>query len=258
MKVVILCGGLGTRLREETEARPKPMVPVGNRPILWHIMKIYSHYGYNDFVLCLGYRGNIIKEYFLNYRSMNNDFTVQLGRQHSIHYPDISEEEDFQITLAETGPRSMTGGRIKRIAKYIDEDSFMVTYGDGVTNVNIQALVDFHRSHGKLATITTVHPLFRFGAVTLETGNRVTSFREKPTLEDWVNAGFFVFNRAVFDYLDDDQSVLEQTALPRLAKEEQLMAFHHNGPLFAMDTYRDYLHMNELWEQGAAPWKIWK
>lgn len=257
MKVVILCGGLGTRLREETEARPKPMVLIGGRPILWHIMKIFAHYGLKDFVLCLGYRGDIIREYFLNYRAMNNDFTIHIDRKNTIQYHDAAEEDGFQITLAETGLNTMTGGRIKRVAKYLEEDTFIVTYGDGMTDLNVRALVDFHRSQGKLATVTTVPPISRFGVVAMDPECQVTQFQEKISLEAWINAGFFVFNRGVLDYLEDDTTVLEQVPLQRLTAARQLVAFRHKGPLYAMDTYRDYLYLNELWEKGTAPWKVW-
>jgi len=257
MKVVILCGGLGTRLREETEYRPKPMVEIGGRPILWHIMKLYAHHGFRDFVLCLGYRGNMIKEYFLNYEAMNNDFTISLGQPNRIVYHGAHGEQNFSITLADTGQETMTGGRIKRIEPYIDGEQFMVTYGDGVSDVNIRALADYHRSHGKLATVTAVHPVSRFGVLLTDEHGRVNSFAEKPRAEGWVNAGHFVFNRAIFDYLSSDDCELEQRPLEQLAKEGQLMAHPHQGFFFAMDTYREYLHLNELWSQGKAPWKIW-
>jgi glucose-1-phosphate cytidylyltransferase len=258
MKIVILCGGQGTRLREETEYRPKPLVDVGGKPILWHIMKLYSHYRLNDFVLCLGYRGNMIKEYFLNYEAMNNDFTITLGQKHQIDYHDAHSEQNFRVTLADTGAEAMTGARVKRIERYITDDLFMVTYGDGLSDVNIPALLDYHRAHGKLATVTTVRPISRFGTLTLDSQNRVAKFAEKPQIEGWVSAGFFVFDRRVFDYLDADEScVLERKPLERLAAEGQLMAYQHHGFFFAMDTYREYLYLNGLWEQGQAPWKIW-
>jgi glucose-1-phosphate cytidylyltransferase len=257
MKVVILCGGLGTRLREETEARPKPMVLIGGRPILWHIMKIFAHHGFKEFVLCLGYRGDIIREYFLNYRAMNNDFTVRIDRQNTIQYHDTVEEEGYQITLAETGLNTMTGGRIKRVARYLEGEDFVVTYGDGVTDLNVRALVDFHLSHGKLATVTTVPPISRFGVVSMESDCRVTRFQEKIPLEASINAGFFVFKRGMVDHLENDATILEQAPLQRLAESGQLMAYRHKGPLYAMDTYRDYLFLNELWEKGKASWKVW-
>jgi len=258
MKVVILCGGLGTRLREETEFRPKPLVEIGRRPILWHIMKLYAHYGHQDFVLCLGYRGNMIKEYFLNYKAMNDDFTIRLGDQRITTYHDEHGEQDFRVTLAETGYATMTGGRIRRIERYIDDDTFLVTYGDGVADVDLRALVEFHRSHGKLATLTAVRPQSRFGMVELAGDGRVQHFQEKPVLDQWVHVGFFVFHRRLFDYLPGDDCILEREPLERLAQEGQLMAYRHPGSFFAMDTYRDHLALNELWQSGKAPWKVWE
>jgi len=258
MKVVILCGGQGTRLREETEYRPKPLVDVGGRPILWHIMKLYAHYGFRDFVLCLGYRGNMIKEYFLNYEAMNNDFSICLGRQQRISYHDAHREQDFNVTLAETGLETMTGGRIKRAGKYLDDsDTFMVTYGDGVADVDIDALIKFHRAHGRLATVTAVRPISRFGALDVTETAKVSTFAEKPQAEGWMSAGFFVFERKILDYLDGDDCVLEREPLERLAHEGQLVAYRHNNFFFAMDTYREYQHLNELWAGGAPPWKVW-
>lgn len=259
-KVVILCGGQGTRLREETEYRPKPLVDVGGRPILWHIMKTYAHYGLRDFVLCLGYRGHMIKEYFLNYEAMNNDFTICLGRRHEISYHDAHQEQDFRVTLADTGIDAMTGGRVKQIERHITGDTFMVTYGDGVADVDLAELLRFHHSHGKLATVTAVHPTSRFGVLSIdhsEQGNIVTSFAEKPRAEGWTNAGYFVFDRRVFNYLWAGDCVLEREPLERLAHEGQLVAYEHNGFFFAMDTYREYQYLNEIWAQNEAPWKVW-
>lgn len=258
MKVVLLCGGLGTRLREETEYRPKPMVEIGGRPILWHIMKLYAQYGLNEFVLCLGYRGNMIKEYFLNYEAMNNDFTIALGRQNQITFHEAHAEQDFQVTLAETGLTTMTGGRVKRIRKYISDDTFMVTYGDGLANLDMRELLAFHRTHGRLATLTTVRPISRFGVLDLEDDGQVINFAEKPQVDGWVSAGFMVFNRRVFDYLGGDGCVLESEPLERLAREGQLMAFRHDGFFYTMDTYREYKYLNELWDKGNAPWKAWQ
>ena len=258
MKVMILCGGQGTRLREETEFRPKPLVEVGGRPILWHIMKLYEHYGLNEFVLCLGYRGNMIREHFLNYEAMNNDFTVSLGCREQIQYHGPSDETSFRVTLADTGLESMTGARIKRAMKYVDDDTFMVTYGDGLSNVNIDALLAFHRAHGRLATMTTVRPVSRYGVLQLEGDGRVNGFNEKPQLDGWVNAGFFVFDQRVDDYFDADPGcVLEQGPLRRLAHEGQLMAYRHEGFFFAMDTFREFKTLNELWDSGQSPWKVW-
>ena len=258
MKTIVLCGGLGTRLREETEYRPKPMVEIGGRPILWHIMKLYAHHGFQDFVLCLGYRGNTIKEYFLNYEAMTNDFTICLGKHSRMTFHEAHREQDFHVTLAETGPETMTGARVKRVERYIDDDTFMLTYGDGVSNVDIKALAAFHKKHGRLATVTTVNPTTRFGVLDLDDKGFVRSFAEKPQLGGWISAGFFVFNRKVFDYLKaDPDCVLEREPLERLAREGQLLAYRHDGYFFSMDTYREYLHLNELWKSGKAPWAVW-
>lgn len=258
MKTVILCGGLGARLREETEFRPKPMVEIGGRPILWHIMKIYAHAGFSEFVLCLGYRGNMIKEYFLNYEATNNDFTMHLGRQRKLVYHGAHAEQDFSVTLADTGENSMTGGRLKRIARYLKDDVFMVTYGDGVADLDVRKLVEFHKSHGKIATVTTVKPISRFGMLEADRQGRVTEFSEKPKLDDWVSAGFFVFGRQVFDYIAGDGSILEREPVEALVRDRQLMAYRHDGFFHPMDTYRDYQHLNDLWANEKAPWKIWK
>jgi len=257
MKAVILCGGKGTRLHEETEFRPKPMVNVGGRPILWHILKIYGHYGIREFITCLGYRGEMIKEYFLAYEAMNNDFTIHLGRKHRIEFHGAHLEQDYAVTLADTGEETMTGGRLKRIERYIDDDLFMLTYGDGVADVDIGKLLEFHRSHGKLATLTAVKPLSRYGVVELGDSSQVVSFVEKPGLAGWINAGFFVLHRKVFDYLGGDDGAFEQEPLRRLAEEGELMAFRHEGFFYAMDTYRDYRALNEMWSEGNAPWKVW-
>lgn len=258
MKVVILCGGLGTRLREETEYRPKPMVEIGGKPILWHIMKIYAAYGYNEFILCLGYRGQIIKEYFLNYEAFNNNFTMCLGGKSEIVFHDHHREQDFKVTLIDTGIDAMTGSRVKQIERHIDTETFMVTYGDGLADIDIAKLVEFHHSHQKLATVTAVRPISRFGILEENGQSEVTGFKEKPQLETRTSAGFFVFDRRVFDYLSTDKScVLEQEPLSILADIGQMMAYHHEGSFFTMDTYREYLQLNELWEQNKAPWKIW-
>jgi glucose-1-phosphate cytidylyltransferase len=259
LKVVVLCGGLGTRLREETEYRPKPMVEVGGRPILWHIMKTYAHYGLRDFVLCLGYRGAMIKEYFLNYEAMNNDFTIGLGQRHHITYHGAHKEQDFSVTLAETGQDSMTGARVKRIERYLDDDLFAVTYGDGLADINITGLVEFHRKHKRLATVTTVRPISRFGVLALDDEGRVREFTEKPQMDGWINVGYFIFDRRVCEYLSvDPDCVLEREPLERLAHEGELMAYRHNGFFYAMDTYREYQHLNELWQSGSAPWAVWR
>ncbi|HLJ88358.1 MAG TPA: glucose-1-phosphate cytidylyltransferase [Candidatus Angelobacter sp.] len=258
MKVVVLCGGLGTRLREETEFRPKPMVEIGGRPILWHIMKIYAHAGFQEFVLCLGYRGNMIKDYFLNYEAMNSDFTICLGRRSHIEYNNNHSEQDFRVTLVDTGQATMTGGRVKRIEKYVDDGTFLLTYGDGVSNVDLQALLAFHRSHGKIATVTTVVPGSRFGIVDTGNGGRVLKFVEKPRSESRASAGFFVFEKEVFNYLGSDECILEREPLERLAADQQLMAYEHDGFFYAMDTYREYEYLNDLWSKDQAPWKVWK
>jgi glucose-1-phosphate cytidylyltransferase len=258
MTVAILCGGLGTRLREETEFRPKPMVDVGGRPILWHIMKLYAHHGFRDFVLCLGYRGHMIKDYFLNYEAMNNDFAVCLGRKSRVEILGNHQEQDFHVTLADTGLETMTGGRLRRARKYLGDDTFMVTYGDGVSDVHLGKLLEFHKSHGKLATVTTFRPVSRFGILDIDISDQVLNFIEKPRSDAWASAGFFVFERGVFDYLDGDQCVLEKEPLERLAAERQLVAYHHQGFFYAMDTYREYQHLNELWGRGDAPWKVWE
>lgn len=259
MKAVILCGGLGTRLREETEFRPKPMVKIGEKPILWHIMKIYSHYGFNDFLICLGYKGEMIKEYFLNYKMMNNDFTIQLGNQESVQFHNNHTEYDWKITLVDTGMSSQTGSRVKKIEKYIDDDYFMLTYGDGVADVNIKKLVNFHKSHGKIGTMTGVHPSSRFGEFALA-GNQVLEFNEKPqTKEGLINGGFFVFNKEFFDYLHEgDNCILEKSPLVDLAADGELMVYPHEGFWQCVDTYRELEVLNELWEQGKTPWKVWE
>jgi glucose-1-phosphate cytidylyltransferase len=257
MKVVILCGGLGTRLREETEFRPKPMVEIGGRPILWHIMKIYAHSGFREFVLCLGYRGNMIKEYFLNYEAMNNDFTICLGHESQIHYNGLHTEQGFEVTLADTGLNSMTGGRLKRVHKYLRNETFMLTYGDGLADIDIRHLLAFHREHGKIATVTTVAPTSRFGMVEMSGSGQVLQFVEKPQTEAFASAGFFIFEPRILDYLDGDDCILERVPLQRLAADGELMAYEHKGFFYAMDTYREYELLNELWSKGQAPWKIW-
>lgn len=257
MKTVILCGGQGTRLREETEYRPKPLVDVGGRPILWHIMKLYAHYGFSDFVCCLGYKAHAIKEYFLNYEAMNNDFSICLGDRSSISYHDRHAEQNFDVTLADTGLNTMTGGRVRRVRRFLEGETFMVTYGDGVADVDISKLLAFHKSHGRLATCTTVRPVSRFGIVDIANEGHIDKFVEKPQIDGWINAGFFVFEPGVLDYLSGDDSVLEQSPLEKLAAQKQLMAYQHEGFFFAMDTYRDYLALNEVWANGSAPWKVW-
>jgi glucose-1-phosphate cytidylyltransferase len=258
MQVMILCGGLGTRLREETELRPKPMVEVGGRPILWHIMKSYAAHGFTDFVICLGYKGDRIKEYFLNYEAMNNDFTVELGRRESIHFHHGHEEKGWRVTLVDTGHATSTGGRVKRASRYLTGDRFMLTYGDGVSNVDLERLLAFHTRQGTLATVTGVRPASRFGEL-LVSGDRVHQFSEKPqTHEGVVNGGFFVLERGALDYLTDDPGcVLEREPLERMAADGQLSVYRHDGFWQCMDTYRDYQLLNQLWESGGAEWKQW-
>ncbi len=257
MKVVILCGGQGARMREETEYRPKPMVEVGERPLLWHIMRSCGHHGLNDFVLCLGYKGRMIKDYFLNYDAATSDCTVAHGVRRAVTYHPTEDPFEFTVTLADTGADTLTGGRIKRVAHYIEDDTFLVTYGDGLADVDLRALVAFHRGHGRIATLTAVRPYSRFGVTSIDEQSRVTAFAEKPRAEGWVSAGFFVFNRRIFDYLDGDLQMLEEKPLERLAAEGQLMAYKHEGFFFAVDTYRDYLQVNDMWRRGDAPWKAW-
>ncbi|MFI5394413.1 MAG: glucose-1-phosphate cytidylyltransferase [Candidatus Binatia bacterium] len=257
MKVVLLAGGQGTRLREETEYRPKPLVEIGGRPILWHIMKTFALYGFHEFIICLGYKGQMIKEYFLNYEAMTNDLTLRLGRSHSVVYHDAHNEQDFCITLADTGLETMTGGRVKRVARYIDDDLFAVTYGDGVADVNIRELVKFHRDHGKLATVMAYKPISRFGLLELSDASQVTAFAEKPQADSWINAGYFIFHRKVLDYIDGDDCILEHQPLEKLAHAGQLVAYRHTGFFYAMDTYREYKVLNDLWNSGKAPWKMW-
>jgi len=257
MKTVILCGGQGTRLREETEYRPKPLVEVGGRPILWHIMKGYAQHNLTDFVLCLGYRGQMIKEYFLNYGAMNNDFTIKLGARQDIQYHGEENEGHFSVTLSDTGLETMTGGRLKRVARYIDGPEFCLTYGDGLSDVDMGRLLEFHRAHGRMATVTTVRSISRFGTVRLSDDGLVQHFAEKPVQDTWISAGFFILDRRVIDYVENDETVFEQGPLQTLAEEGQLMAYRHDGFFYAMDTYREYLLLNELWNSGQAPWKTW-
>jgi glucose-1-phosphate cytidylyltransferase len=255
VKVVILAGGLGTRLREETEFRPKPMVEVGGKPILWHLMKIFSVHDLTDFIVCTGYRGNTIKEYFLNYNALNNDFTIELGGRSELAVHGAHLESEWSVTVVDTGHDTPTGGRVKRVEPFVDDSPFIVTYGDGLADIDLTALVAFHRSHGRLATITAVQPVSRFGIIELGDADRVMSFREKPKSEDWVSAGFFVFDRRVFDYIAEDH-VLELDPLESLAKEGELVAYRHTGFWQPMDTYRELLLLESLW-QSTAPWKTW-
>ncbi|MDB4969980.1 MAG: glucose-phosphate cytidylyltransferase [Myxococcales bacterium] len=258
MKVVILCGGLGTRLREETEFRPKPLVEIGGRPILWHIMKIFGHQGLREFVLCLGYKGSLIKEYFLNYEAMTNDIEVQLGERSQIKYLGVHEEQDWNVRLVETGATAGTGARVARAQPHVGPGRFMVTYGDGLIDINLEKLHAFHASHGRLATVTTVRVPGRFGVIDTGDDGAVQRFREKPTEDAWISAGYFVFEPSVFEYVwNADDCILERDPLERLVKDGQLMAYRHTGEFHPMDTYRDHVALNELWSSGKAPWKIW-
>jgi len=260
VKVVILCGGMGSRIRDASETLPKPMLPIGGKPIVWHIMKLYAHHGFKEFVLCLGYRAWVIKEFFLNYAPMTNDVVVQLGAKRAVKIADSDSEEDWNVVLADTGEATQTAGRVTAIRKYVgDADLFLLTYGDGVADINIRALVDFHRSHGKVATVTAVRPPGRFGELGI-TGENVTEFNEKPQASGgFINGGFFVLDaRRVWDYLGTDSTTaLEQQPLQRLAAEGQLVAFRHVGFWQPMDTPREYAMLNTMWDSGAAPWKVW-
>ena len=257
MQVVILCGGQGTRLREETEFRPKPMLPLGDRPILWHIMKTYASFGHKEFILCLGYKGDIIKDFFRNYQWHTSDVTLRLGPQPKIAYHTTHAEEDWTVTLLDTGQLTQTGGRLKRALRYVRNDDFLLTYGDGLINSNINESIEIHRKHGKTVTVTAVRPSGRFGDLTLD-GTRVAGFKEKPLQQaGYISGGFFVLHRRIGDYLEGDQTVLEQEPLVRLSAEGQVEAYLHQGFWQCMDTYREWQHLNELWTSGNAPWKSW-
>jgi glucose-1-phosphate cytidylyltransferase len=256
MKAVILAGGQGTRLREETEFRPKPMVEIGGRPILWHIMKTLSVQGINDFVICLGYKGDSIKDFFINYEARTHDITVKLGDNEGLIHHSESPAENWTVTLANTGATTMTGGRIHNIKKYVKGERFLCTYGDGVANIDLNSLISFHEKHGKVATVTSVRPTNRFGAMQIDEDNLVTAFSEKPMAEKRVNGGYFIFEPKIFDYLDKD-SVLEREPLEKLASGGELQAFMHDGFWQPMDTFRETIELNDLWESSNAPWKIW-
>ncbi len=259
-KALILCGGQGTRLREASEVLPKPMLPIGGKPIMWHIMKGFAVHGVRDFVLCLGYKGWIIKEFFLNYREMIADLTIKLGRNGPIVRHGTHDEEDWTVTLAETGEHTQTGGRVAAVRRYVEgEEPFLVTYGDGVSDLNIGELLGFHRAHGKIATVTAVRPPGRFGEMELD-GTRVTEFNEKSQVSaGFINGGFFVFDgRRIWDYLGTDAgAVLEREPLQRLTREGELVAFQHTGFWQPMDTLREYTLLNDLWAGGRGPWKTW-
>jgi glucose-1-phosphate cytidylyltransferase len=256
MKAVLLAGGLGTRMREETEFRPKPMVEIGGRPVLWHIMKVLGTQGITDFVICAGYKSEYIKNYFYNYGTSNLDFTARLGDQTSTVFQGSHEEFDWTVTVADTGESTMTGGRIKMIEKYVEGETFLATYGDGIADIDLSALTTFHYSHDKTATMTVTQPTSRFGVVDIAETGLVSAFREKPKVNDWINMGFFVFNPGIFDYLEFN-SVLEEEPLRHLATQSQLGAYKHSGFWQPMDTYREYLELNSLWNAGKAEWKSW-
>jgi glucose-1-phosphate cytidylyltransferase len=255
MKAVILAGGLGTRLSEETVLKPKPMVEIGDKPILWHIMKIYSHYGVKDFVVCLGYKGYMIKEWFANYFLHNSDVTIEIkNNKMTVHNTNV---DDWKITLVDTGEKTQTGGRVKRIQKYVDS-TFMLTYGDGVSDVDISKLLAFHKKHGKKATVTAVQPPGRFGTLGMN-GDKVSKFLEKPVGDGvWINGGFFVLEPKIFDYIQDDSNLWEKEPLENLARDGELMAYKHTGFWKPMDTLRDQRELDSLWGSGKAPWKVWK
>ncbi|MDA2932763.1 glucose-1-phosphate cytidylyltransferase [Acidobacteria bacterium AH-259-D05] len=257
MKVVILCGGLGSRLREETEYKPKPMVEIGGRPMLWHIMQIYARCGFTEFVLALGYKSHVIKEYFLNYQYMHNDFTVHLA-DGAVNAHLDGQQQNWIVTLVETGNEALKGARVARVAHYLDGEHFMVTYGDGVADVDINRLLTFHREAGTIGTFTGVRMPSRFGAIQSDNQGRIRGWQEKPLLESYINGGFFVFERRFLDYLStDDSCELEKEPLEQLAAEGQLSMYSHDGFWHCMDTYRDYLLLNEMWNAGQAKWANW-
>ncbi|MGC2457117.1 MAG: glucose-1-phosphate cytidylyltransferase [Gallionellaceae bacterium] len=254
MKAVILAGGLGTRISEESHLKPKPMIEIGGKPILWHIMKIYSHYGINDFVICLGYKGYIVKEYFANYFLHMSNVTFDMARNHMEVHEHYAEP--WHVTLVDTGQDTLTGGRLQRVREYVGDETFCFTYGDGVTDLDIGATLKFHRAHGKKATITAIQPPGRYGALNLE-GDAVSSFQEKPAGDGaWINGGFFVLEPSVFDYIEGDQTSWESQPLQQMAQEGQLMSYQHAGFWQAMDTLRDKTHLEELWNSNP-PWKVW-
>lgn len=260
MKVVILCGGQGTRIRDVADNIPKPMIPVGGYPIIWHIMKYYSLFGHNEFILCLGHQGKAIKDFFLNYEFNTSDFTMQLGHKESVVFHNKSEEKDWTITFAETGEKAMTGARVRKIRKYIDADeTFMLTYGDGLSDVNIDELIQYHKNHGRTLTLTGVRPPGRFGEIMCTNEGVISEFNEKPqSVEGRINGGFFVCDKRLFDYLDPgDDLVFEKDPMMKLVNDQQLMQFNHDGFWQPMDTYREYVLLNELYDKNKAAWKKW-
>ena len=258
MKVVLLAGGLGTRLREETEFKPKPMVEVGGYPIIWHIMKIFTEYDLCDFIVCLGYKGDVIKDYFLNFQTQHNDFAINTSKQNSLQIFESDNLSDWNVLLADTGIDSFTGERIRRIKKSIPEgESFIMTYGDGLSDINIEQLLEFHSSHDGIATISTTKPSSRFGMVEVGKNNKVDDFKEKPLADGNINMGFMVLDYEIFDYIEEGD-VFEEQPLKLLAKSGKLFSYEHSGYFQPMDTYRENLSLNNLWNDGVAPWKIWK
>jgi len=256
MKAVILAGGFGTRLAEETHNKPKPMIEIGGKPLIWHIMKIYSHYGINDFIICLGYMGYYIKEYFNNYFLHTSDVTLDFSNNSTIVHS--RSAEPWKVSLIDTGINTMTGGRIKRIEPYIEEEDFLLTYGDGVSNVNIQETIDFHLKHKKAATITVVQPAGRFGSVVLGEDKGVSVFKEKPAEESgWINGGFFVLNRSIFNYIQNDATTWERDPLERLSADKELLAYQHKGFWQPVDTLRDKKLLETLWQENNPAWKVW-
>ncbi len=257
MKVIILAGGFGTRLSEETDIKPKPLIEIGGRPVLWHIMKIYSHFGFNDFIICLGYKGYLIKEYFHHYFLHQSDVSIDFSTN-SINYLN-SHAESWKVTLIDTGLDTLTGGRIKRIKDYVDDETFMVTYGDGVSNIDIKNLLDFHSKSGKLATLTAVQPSGRYGALDIDKNDNVIKFQEKPKGDhSWVNGGFYVFSKKIFDHIENDMTSLESDTLQLMAKNKELSSFRHYGFWKPMDTLRDKNELENLWEKNKAQWKVWE
>jgi glucose-1-phosphate cytidylyltransferase len=256
MKVVILAGGLGTRISEESHLKPKPMIEIGGKPILWHIMKIYSHYGLNDFVICCGYKGYVIKEYFANYFLHNSDITFDLKSNNQIIHNNSSDP--WRVTVVDTGEETQTGGRVKRVAKFIEDENFCLTYGDGVSDIDIKKTLDFHKQHKKLATVTAVQPPGRFGQLDMK-GHQVERFVEKPVGDGgFINGGFFVLNKKVIEYIKEDATIWEKEPLMTLAENGELSAYTHTGFWQPMDTLRDKTHLEKMWESGKAPWKVWK
>ena len=256
MKAILLAGGLGTRLREETEFRPKPMVEIGGRPVLWHIMKNLATQGITDFIIAAGYKSNMIKDYFLNYEAWNNDFTIELGKRDSLQFHGAHNEGSWKVTIADTGESTLTGGRVWKASKYLEDETFLVTYGDGLADVDISLLKETHVNSETLVTVTTVRPTSRFGVMDVNEDGIVHHFKEKPVMDGWVNIGFFLMEPSVIDYLNED-SVLEEKPLATLAQARQLSAYKHPGFWQPMDTYRESVILNDLWNSGAAPWKNW-